>query len=112
VFKTPRDRGKKGDSDVQERRAAKALGGRVVKGSGNGATKGDVRAPGLLLECKTRISLPKSWADVLEKTKTEAKEAGLVPAVEVESRDGTLTDTWVMVPSSVFHIMYREWSKE
>jgi hypothetical protein len=41
-------------SQLQERRAAESLGGRVQKGSGSSDfAKGDVRAPDLRVECKT-----------------------------------------------------------
>ncbi len=100
-----RKRDQKKDSSKQEFRAAARLGGKVVKGSGNGATKGDVRTLDFLVECKTRIQLPVSWTEIFAKTAKEAAQAGLIPAVEIESRDGSMKEPWVAIPASAFKLL-------
>lgn len=99
---TPRSATKKGTSEAQEKRAAKRYGGKVVKGSGSGMVKGDVRiGRDFLVECKTRLSIPKTWVAILQKATSEALAASREPLVELEVRGlrGVET-TWVMVPAS------------
>jgi hypothetical protein len=111
-----KDAGRKA-SQKQERGLAELVGGKVTKGSGNGATKGDVRdakpADRLILaECKSRLALPKSWTDVFAKTQREAAEAGVLAVVEVESRDGSIVEPWVAVPRSTFAALLAAYRRE
>lgn len=70
----------------QERLAAKTLGGKVVKGSGSGDERGDVRVKGVVrLECK--CTAKKSFTltrAMVEKIEAAALSAGEVPAMQIE----------------------------
>jgi len=93
-------------SPKQEKSKAKNLGGVVVKGSGCGYTKGDVRVEGLLrLECK--CTTKKSFSithEILDKIEDAACSAGELPFVEVafldtngvELRSIAICPTWVL----------------
>jgi hypothetical protein len=108
----PRLRSKKREttrfhSDRQERATAERLGGETQRGSG--ATerhKGDVKTDDLLVENKTTekasIRVEGKW---LAKISGEARNAGRIPAVEIEIRgidDPLCEKQWVMVPASEF----------
>jgi len=70
----------------QEKQAAHRLGADLVRRSGAGAVKGDVRKKWVLrLECKTTMA--KSFSvtrDMVEKIENAALGAGEVPAILIE----------------------------
>ena len=72
-------------SRAQEARGAKAHGGRVTPGSGNGGKKGDVRTPTTVVEYKRtdkrQISVR---SDDLEKVFQEALSVGRRPVFGIE----------------------------
>ena len=76
-------------SPKQESELADRLGGGVVKGSGCGDIKGDVRLQGVArIECKTTTK--KSFSvtrEMLDKIEDAAVMAGEVPAMVVEFID-------------------------
>jgi hypothetical protein len=85
----------------QERGAAKRYGGKVVKGSGAGFTKGDVRIHGVArIEAKTTIHKSFSvTAEIISKIENAAVPAGEVPIIEVELGSGhkvCLIPTWAV----------------
>ncbi len=73
-------------SQAQEAACADRLGGAVVKGSGCGAEKGDVRLPTLVrVECKSTLKQSFSVTrEMMEKIERTALAAGEIPALEVE----------------------------
>lgn len=109
VSHVPRKQGKQAVSRRQEESAAKRYGGRRVKGSGSGLTKGDVRLDvGMLLEAKHRHALPAGWVAILAKATAEAIVVGRDPVVEIEVEGMRGVERrWVMLPSSVFERMVR-----
>lgn len=70
----------------QEKEAAARLGGKVVKGSGCGFEKGDVRVSGVMrLEAKCTEN--KSFSvtrDMVRKIEEAALNCGEIPAMEIE----------------------------
>ena len=107
-----------GSPTAQEHRVADRTGGRRVPGSGSSPySKGDVRLPEFLVECKktekASISIKHSW---LEKITKEAEALGKEPAlaIEIQGRD---TDTrtlsvrdrdWVLIPARLFKKLTEE----
>jgi len=73
-------------SQEQEKECAERIGGTLVKGSGCGAEKGDVRKPGFVrVECKSTVHESfRITREVVEKIEREALGAGEVPVLEVE----------------------------
>lgn len=71
---------------VQEREAAKRLGGRTTPASGSLREKGDVRVSGILrLECKATSKKSFSVTRDMVRKITEAGElSGELPAIEIE----------------------------
>lgn len=69
-----------------EAQAARRLGGHVVKGSGSGFTKGDVRVPGVLrLECKTTSADSfRLTREIVRKIEDATAGTNELPCVEVE----------------------------
>lgn len=69
-----------------ERQTAKRLGGKLVKGSGSGTEKGDVRIRGVArIECKTTGAKSFSvTASMMEKIENAAMSSDEVPAICVE----------------------------
>lgn len=69
---------------------AKARRGKLIPGSGAGATKGDVRIPKVMrIECKTTKN--KSFSvtmEMIDKIEAAALGAGEIPAIVVEFNDG------------------------
>lgn len=77
-------------SKLQERETARRLGGVVVKGSGSGDERGDVRLRGLIrLEAKTTSR--KSFSvtpDILDKLDNAVFGSGEIPIIQVELECG------------------------
>jgi len=103
-----------GTPDAQERRVARKTGGRRVPGSGSSPySKGDVRVPEFLVECKQTIhgslSIKKAW---LNKISREAVALQREPALAVEIKGGpedpVCERDWVMVPARVFKKLTEE----
>lgn len=73
-------------SKVQEREAAKRIGGRVTKGSGSGYEQADVRLRGVVrVECKTTKN--KSFSvtgELIEKLEAATFGSGEVPVLQIE----------------------------
>jgi hypothetical protein len=92
---------------------AAAAGGRVQAGSGaSWRCKGDVDAPGWLIECKTtaHASLGIQWA-WLRKISAEAVAVGKAPALAIRIEggpaDGRAERDWVLCPLSVWQRLVR-----
>ena len=90
-------------SPHQERDAAKRLGGRVVKGSGSGPEKGDVRVKGVLrleAKCTSKNSFSVT-REMVRKIEEAALGAGEVPAIEIEflDADGAVDARLLILPS-------------
>lgn len=107
-----RDRGVKTSSHFraprQEKQAAQRLGGEVVKGSGSGFEKGDVRVKGVM-RLEAKCTKNKSFSvtrEMISKIEAAALSAGdgEVPAMIIEflSQDGkplhevAVVPTWVL----------------
>lgn len=75
----------------QEASLAKRIGGRVTPGSGNGATKGDIRIKGVArIECKCTKN--KSFSvtfDMIEKIEAAGAEGAELPIIAIEFIDDT-----------------------
>ena len=65
---------------------AKRLGGSVVKGSGSGFQKGDVRIPGVMrLECKTTLKDSfRLTREIVRKIEDAPAGTNEIPCIEVE----------------------------
>lgn len=110
-----RQAGVKKKSDKQERRVAKALGGKTQKASGSmDFHKGDVKTIELLVEAKRTekdsLSVKKEW---LTKISREAMAYNKVPAlsIEFENTDKLVSRDWIAVPVSFLNQLlafYRE----
>lgn len=85
------------DSQRQERRLAKELGGSVNSGSGNGwVRKGDVRAPDELWECKITDAKSYSLKDAeLIKNYNHALMDGLMSIFMIEFKSSG--NSWVIL---------------
>ena len=96
----------------QEKRIAKDLSANVVKGSGCGDEKGDVRARGVVrIECKSTTN--KSFSitrKILEKIEDAALLSGEVPIIEVEflEPDGRVAHSVVVMPKYVLEMVVGE----
>lgn len=75
----------------QEQEAAHRLGGRVVKGSGSGFHKGDVRVPGVLrVECKsTSHDSFRLTKEIVCKIEDATAGSNELPVIEVEFLDAS-----------------------
>lgn len=87
-------------SRKQEKKIAKAYGGKKIKGSGNGKfQKGDVRAGRFLIEAKrtdaASIVLKREW---LAKIEQEAFDDGKYPALEIQIQN----QDWVLIRRAEF----------
>lgn len=80
---------KKFASNVQEKRVAEKINGRVQIASGALDEKGDVKSEHFLIECKTtgKTSYP-FHCDVWNKIRAEAYKVGKCPVLHVYVRDG------------------------
>jgi hypothetical protein len=91
----------------QEKRLAKRVNGKAVRGSGSSVySKGDVHSDSFLVEAKhtnaRSIRLTDEW---LAKITKEAIAVGKNPALEFEllgSEDPMLEKSWIAVPMSVW----------
>jgi len=90
-------------SKLQEKRAAKRVGGRVQPASGAGRAKGDVRVPGeLRMECKlTRASSYSLRLDLLQKIERECT-TGEKPIFEIEFQGVFPTKRYVVLPGWLY----------
>lgn len=72
-----------------EREIAKALGGRVTPGSGNGSVKGDIRIKGVArIECKcTKNKSFSVTLDMIEKIEAAGAEGAELPILVIEFID-------------------------
>lgn len=72
-----------------EQSLAKRLGGKVTAGSGNGATKGDIRIKGIArIECKcTKNKSFSVTLDMLEKIEAAGAEGAELPIIVIEFID-------------------------
>lgn len=100
-------RGIKGASHArapkQEREAAKRLGGTLIKGSGSGDTKGDLRVKGILrleTKCTQRGSFSVT-REMVRKIEDAALSSGELPAIEIEFLDakGKVVQRVAVLPS-------------
>lgn len=73
-------------SKQQEKQLAKLIGGRLVKGSGSGQEKGDVRKQGIVrIEAKTtKHESFRVTVEMLDKIEAAAISADEIPVVEIE----------------------------
>lgn len=76
-------------SKLQEKKTAASFGGRTTPGSGNQwHSKGDVRTPSWLIECKATAKLSYSLkAETWSKIRTEALLEGRDPLMAIEFID-------------------------
>lgn len=89
-------------SPNQEKETAKRIGGAVVRGSGCGYEKGDVRKKGIVrVECKTttKASFSVTRSDLL-KIEAEALSGGEIPAycVEFIEASGKKIGSYLIMP--------------
>jgi hypothetical protein len=95
-------------SDRQERRIARMVGGRRTPNSGAGWDKGDVKAPGARLECKStsKLQFPLKRRE-LEKIEGEAL-GDEIPVLAVEFRDPVVPgrkSQYMVVPEGWFNYL-------
>lgn len=90
-------------SRLQEKRAAKRVGGRVQPASGAGRAKGDVRVPReLRMECKlTRANSYSLRLDLLQKIEREAT-TGEKPVFEIEFQGVFPAKRYVVLPGWLY----------
>lgn len=97
--------GKIRSSRKHEREVAKELGGKRIAGSGcSPYAKGDVRAPGFLVEAKetkkASLSVKAAW---LDKIWREAMARGEEPALAVRMQTEQAPKDWIVIPLAVFN---------
>lgn len=72
-------------ADKHEARVAKLAGGRITKGSGNSIEKGDVKAKGFRIECKTTKALTYRLEDITaQKIVNEGNAVGCVGIMNIQ----------------------------
>ena len=99
-------------SPKQESDLAKRIGGRVVRGSGRGNEKGDVRVKGVLrIEAKTTSKGSfRVTKEMAEKIEMQAMSSGECPAIVVEflGKDGKPEHELAVVPVWVLDAIVNE----
>lgn len=99
-------------SPKQEKNIAEKLGGKLVRGSGRGHEKGDVKVSGIIRvenKCTAKVNSnnPKSGfkvtLEMIEKIEDQALLNGEAPAIEVEfiDKDGKVLHEWAIVPTYI-----------
>lgn len=72
-------------ADKHEKKVARLTGGKVTRGSGNQADKGDVKTPDWRIECKTTKGASYRLEEAtLCKIEEEAMATGRIPALNVQ----------------------------
>lgn len=86
----------------QEKKLAEKLGGKVVKGSGCGFDKGDVRIKGVVrIECKSTERNSFSVTDkIIRKIEDAATSAGELPFIQIDfiTPQGKIKNSVVVCP--------------
>lgn len=90
-------------SPQQEEEAAQRIGGKVVKGSGSGPERGDVRLKGVL-RLEVKCTSHKSFSvtrEMVRKIEDAALASSEMPAIEIEflTKDGEVESRLLVLPS-------------
>lgn len=115
MLRLPRDRRRScahERSPRQERELSSRLGGEVVRGSGCGSRKGDVRVKGrVLIECKvTTKGSFRVTKGMIDKIEAEAMGQAELPVVQIEFQDPDsrrITHRVCVVPEYVLELLQR-----
>jgi len=93
----------------QEERVAKDIGGKLIKGSGCGTTRGDSRKD-KIIRIENKATTKKSFrltTEIVEKIENAALAAGEIPAIQIEfiNLKGTIEHSICIVPTYILNFL-------